>query len=170
MIYFYFLQLRQDECVAGSDCASGSASSCAVSSSSSGSKDTVGSRDDVAVGAEDAGGADSMSSAPRALASILACRRASTAAVSRRQERGDDFYLAGRSMPIWAVAISTLATALSAATFLGGPQQSFRGDLSYLVFKFSGLAAFIIVGVLFLPAIFRAGTPKSLDALKSWKK
>ncbi len=81
------------------------------------------------------------------------------ALVSRRQERGDDFYLAGRSMPIWAVAISTLATALSAATFLGGPQQSFRGDLSYLVFKFSGLAAFIIVGVLFLPAIFRAGTP-----------
>ncbi|MCH2142078.1 MAG: hypothetical protein MK077_03665 [Phycisphaerales bacterium] len=81
------------------------------------------------------------------------------ALVSRRHEQGDDFYLAGRSMPIWAVAISTLATALSAATFLGGPQQGFRGDLSYLVFKFSGLAAFIIVGVLFLPAIFRAGTP-----------
>jgi SSS family solute:Na+ symporter len=81
------------------------------------------------------------------------------AMASRRHEQGDDFFLAGRSMPVWAVAISTLATALSAATFLGGPQQGFRGDLSYLVFKFAGLAAFIVVGFVFLPAIFKAGTP-----------
>ncbi|MCH2133822.1 MAG: hypothetical protein MK116_08740 [Phycisphaerales bacterium] len=81
------------------------------------------------------------------------------AVMSRRKERGDDFFLAGRSMPVWAVAISTLATALSAATFIGGPQQAYRGDLGYLTFKFAGLAAFIIVGFLFLPAIFRAGTP-----------
>ena len=81
------------------------------------------------------------------------------AAMSRKKEAGDDFFLAGRSMPVWAVAISTLATALSAATFIGGPQQGFRGDLGYLTFKFAGLAAFIIVGFLFLPAIFKAGTP-----------
>tara|TARA_B100001059_G_scaffold13590_1_gene10942 strand:- start:258 stop:1847 length:1590 start_codon:yes stop_codon:yes gene_type:complete len=81
------------------------------------------------------------------------------AVVSRKKEAGDDFFLAGRSMPVWAVAISTLATALSAATFIGGPQAGFRGDLGYLTFKFAGLAAFIIVGFMFLPAIFRAGTP-----------
>ena len=81
------------------------------------------------------------------------------AAMSRKKEAGDDFFLAGRSMPVWAVAISTLATALSAATFIGGPQQGFRGDLGYLTFKFAGLAAFIIVGFMFLPAIFKAGTP-----------
>ncbi|MCP4758193.1 MAG: sodium:solute symporter [Planctomycetes bacterium] len=81
------------------------------------------------------------------------------AAASRRHEEGDDFFLAGRSMPVWAVAVSTLATAVSAATFIGGPQQGFRGDLSYLTFKFAGLAAFIIVGFVFLPAIFKAGTP-----------
>ena len=81
------------------------------------------------------------------------------AVVSRKKEAGDDFFLAGRSMPVWAVAISTLATALSAATFIGGPQQGFRSDLSYLTFKFAGLAAFIIVGFVFLPAIFKAGTP-----------
>ncbi len=79
--------------------------------------------------------------------------------VSRRKEQGDDFFLAGRTMPVWAVAVSTLATAVSAATFIGGPQQGYRGDLSYLTFKFAGLAAFIIVGFVFLPAIFRAGTP-----------
>ncbi|MAT81372.1 MAG: hypothetical protein CMJ29_06965 [Phycisphaerae bacterium] len=81
------------------------------------------------------------------------------ARMSRKKEQGDDFFLAGRSMPVWAVAVSTLATALSAATFIGGPQQGYRGDLSYLTFKFAGLAAFIIVGFLFLPAIFKAGTP-----------
>ncbi|MDG2424517.1 MAG: hypothetical protein P8M22_11110 [Phycisphaerales bacterium] len=81
------------------------------------------------------------------------------ARMSRRKEQGDDFFLAGRSMPVWAVAVSTLATAVSAATFIGGPQQGYRDDLGYLTFKFAGLAAFIIVGFLFLPAIFRAGTP-----------
>ncbi|MBT4768568.1 MAG: sodium:solute symporter, partial [Phycisphaerae bacterium] len=70
----------------------------------------------------------------------------------RRKEHGDDFFLAGRSMPSWAVAVSVLATALSAATFVGGPQQSYQGDLTYLASNIGGLIAVFIVGFLFLPA------------------
>lgn len=77
----------------------------------------------------------------------------------KRKEHGDDFFLAGRSMPSWAVAISVLATALSAATFIGGPQQSYRGDLTYLASNIGGLIAVLIVGFVFLPAFYAAGTP-----------
>jgi SSS family solute:Na+ symporter len=77
----------------------------------------------------------------------------------RRKEDGDDFFLAGRSMPSWAVAVSVLATALSAATFIGGPQQSYRGDLTYLASNAGGLIAVLIVGFIFLPAFYAAGTP-----------
>lgn len=77
----------------------------------------------------------------------------------RRKEHGDDFFLAGRSMPSWAVAVSVLATALSAATFVGGPQQSYQGDLTYLASNIGGLIAVFIVGFLFLPAFYAAGTP-----------
>ena len=39
----------------------------------------------------------------------------------RRAARRLEFFLAARSMPVWAVAISVLATSQSAATFIGGP-------------------------------------------------
>ena len=55
-----------------------------------------------------------------------------------------DYFLAKNSMPMWMVAISTLATTQSAATFLGGPDLGYRGDLTYL---FTNLGALIAAGV-----------------------
>ncbi|MGI9013711.1 MAG: sodium:solute symporter [Phycisphaerales bacterium] len=79
--------------------------------------------------------------------------------VSRRGRGAgsDEMILAGRSMPMWAVAISVLATSQSAATFIGGPQQAYRGNLTYLLANLGGLLAVIIVAILFLPAYYRAG-------------
>ena len=51
--------------------------------------------------------------------------------LGRKHRGADEFFLAGRSMPMWAVAISVLATSQSAATFVGGPQQAFAGNLTY---------------------------------------
>ena len=79
------------------------------------------------------------------------------AIVSRRKEQGTDFFLAGRSMPTWAVAISVLATALSAATFIGGPQLGYLGSFGYLLASIGGLLAVLIVGLWFVPAFYRAG-------------
>ena len=50
----------------------------------------------------------------------------------RRAARRREFFLAARSMPTWAVAISILATSLSAATFVGVPELAYTGDLTYL--------------------------------------
>ena len=51
---------------------------------------------------------------------------------NRRSANSQDYFRGGNTMPVWAVAISVLATSQSAATFLGGPDQGYRGDLSYL--------------------------------------
>ncbi len=74
---------------------------------------------------------------------------------ARRGDSGNSFFLAGRSIPAWAASFSVVATVLSAATFVGMPQQAFRGDLSYMVFKFAGLPALLIVGIFFLPHYYR---------------
>ena len=73
---------------------------------------------------------------------------------SRRSDQGNAFFLAGRSIPPWAASFSVVATVLSAATFVGMPQQAYRGDLTYMVFKFAGLPALIVVGIFFLPTFY----------------
>ncbi len=85
--------------------------------------------------------------------------------VARRRVSSDgDYFLAGRSMPAWAVAVSLLGTAQSAATFIGGPQFSYRGDLSYLLTFAGGLLAAVIIAGVFIPAYYRHGvwTPYEL--------
>ena len=80
----------------------------------------------------------------------------SGALLSRRATNTDDYFRAGGRIPAWAAAISLLATALSAATFIGGPQQAFKGDLSYLSANIGSLLAVIVVALFFIPAFYRA--------------
>jgi SSS family transporter len=61
-------------------------------------------------------------------------------------------------MPSWAVALSTVATALSVATFTGAPQQAFAGDLTYLTMNLGGFVAIFIVAFVFIPRFYCAGT------------
>ncbi|MEZ6242941.1 MAG: sodium:solute symporter [Phycisphaerales bacterium] len=74
----------------------------------------------------------------------------------RAQRDTDDYFLAARSMPAWAVAVSILATSLSAATFIGGPQQAYVGDLTYLSSSLGMMLAAIVIAVWFIPAFYRA--------------
>ncbi len=96
---------------------------------------------------------------------------------TKRQRSTNDYFLADRSIPMFAAAISFLATSLSAATFVGGPQQSYAGDLTYLSSNIGSILAIIIVAVFFLPALYkqkvatvygllenRYGKPSSLSA------
>ena len=73
-----------------------------------------------------------------------------------KRSDADEQFLAGRSMPVWAVAISLLATSQSAATFVGGPQQAYAGNLTYLAANIGALLAAVVVAVLFIPAFYRA--------------
>ncbi len=75
--------------------------------------------------------------------------------LSRRQSGTEDYFLARRSMPAWAVSISVLATSLSAATFLGAPQDAYDGNLAYLSAAIGTIIAAFVVARFFIPAFYR---------------
>ena len=76
----------------------------------------------------------------------------------KRSAADDDYFLAGRSMPAWTVTLSLLATSLSAATFIGAPDQAFHGDLTFLILYLGNVAGVLLVAWLFVPKLYAAGT------------
>ena len=59
----------------------------------------------------------------------------------RRTASAHDYFLAGGSVPAWLAALSVLSATQSAATFLGGPDYGYHGDLTYLGGNIAGLIA-----------------------------
>ena len=94
----------------------------------------------------------------------------------RRMDNTEEYFLGGHRIPVWAAAVSLMATSLSAATFIGGPQQAYTGDLTYLSSNLGNLIAALIVGFFFIPAFYRqrVGTVYQLlgrrygDSAKLW--
>lgn len=90
---------------------------------------------------------------------------------NRRGKRAGDstagYFLAGRHMPVWAIAISMLATAQSAATFVGVPQDAFDGSLTYLSASIGSVLAGFILAAVFIPAYYRLGVSTPYQLLES---
>ena len=85
---------------------------------------------------------------------------------SRREPSGaQEYFLAGRQMPMWAVAISVLATATSAATFIGAPQEAYEGNLTYASTNIGMFIAVAVVAVFFIPAFYRHNATTIYDLL-----
>ncbi len=78
---------------------------------------------------------------------------------ARKRGKGDDdYFLAGRSMPGFAVTLSLLATSLSAATFVGAPNDAYAGNLTFLILYVGNFLAVLIVAFIFVPRLYAAGT------------
>jgi SSS family transporter len=77
---------------------------------------------------------------------------------ARRHQGTREYFLGDRSLPSWALAISIVATTLSAATFVGGPELSYGGNLTYLFLPFTSLLSVLIVAIWFVPKLYKAGT------------
>src|SRR5688572_8022080 len=92
------------------------------------------------------------------LALMLAIGLAAAWRESRHKSGTEEFFLGGRSMPTWALAISIVGSSLSAATFIGAPDFSYGGNLSYLILNVGGLIAVFVVGFVFVPRLYNAGT------------
>ncbi len=75
--------------------------------------------------------------------------------VRSRATDANAYFVGERNMPAWAVSLSVLATAFSAASFIGGPAQSFAGDLTYVSANLGALLAVVVVAVYFIPAFYR---------------
>lgn len=93
-----------------------------------------------------------------ALAGFLATRR--------RIQTADDYFLASHQAPTWLVAVSVLSTTQSAATFLGVPDNSFRGNYTYLAGVIGAMLAALIVSRVLIPRFYAIGASTVYELLE----
>jgi SSS family solute:Na+ symporter len=73
-----------------------------------------------------------------------------------RQERNtEDFFLAGRRMTWLPVAVSSIATSLSALTFIGVPGAAYGGNWGYLQLVVGNVIGAYILARLFFPRFYQ---------------
>ena len=70
---------------------------------------------------------------------------------SRRQTSTENYFVAKRSVPFWAMGMSMLATMISSVTFVAYPGSSYAKDWSLLVPGFLLLAVLPFVGKVIIP-------------------
>ena len=66
-----------------------------------------------------------------------------------------DYFLGGKTVPWWAIALSIVSAETSTLTIISTPALSFAGNYGFLQVVFGYLAARIVISSLFLPAYFR---------------
>jgi solute:Na+ symporter, SSS family len=88
------------------------------------------------------------------------------AATRRGIRTADDYFLASHSAPTWLVAVSVLSTVQSAATFLGVPDNSFRGNYTYLASALGALLAAWIVSRVLIPRFYAIGATTVYELLE----
>lgn len=76
--------------------------------------------------------------------------------VGRNNRKIDDFFLAGREMPWWAVGLSVMATQISAITFVSTTAQAYQDGMRFLVVYFALPFAMVILCVTLVPFFYRA--------------
>lgn len=81
--------------------------------------------------------------------------------VSRKkkgEERGaEDYFLAGKSLPWWAIGASLIAANISAEQIIGMSGSGFAGGLAIATYEWMAAATLIIVGKYFLPVFINKG-------------
>lgn len=90
------------------------------------------------------------------IAVYLGCTLGLAGWLSRRQATPADYYVGGRQLPWWALAISILATQSSANSFIGIPAYVALvpgGGLNWLQYELSLPLAMIIVMVVLVPVL-----------------
>ncbi len=85
----------------------------------------------------------------------------------RAKKTTSDYFLGGHHMPVWAVAFSVLATAQSAATFVGVPEGAYNGDLTYLSTNIGGVVAAVVLAWVFIPRYYRLGVATPYQLLET---
>ncbi|HLY98328.1 MAG TPA: sodium:solute symporter [Candidatus Angelobacter sp.] len=66
-----------------------------------------------------------------------------------------DYFLADRTIPWWAIALSIVAAETSTLTIIGTPAIAYAGDFGFLQLVFGYLLGRVIVSLILLPQYFR---------------
>lgn len=70
---------------------------------------------------------------------------------ARRQTTTDNYFLANRSIPGWAMGLSLLATIITSVTFIAYPGSAYAGDWSLLIPGFMFVVVLMIAGAVIIP-------------------
>jgi SSS family solute:Na+ symporter len=66
-----------------------------------------------------------------------------------------DYFLGGRTIPWWAIALSIVSAETSILTIIGTPGLAYAGNLGFLQVVFGYLLARVVIAVVLLPHYFR---------------
>ncbi len=84
----------------------------------------------------------------------------------RKSRHSEEFMVAGRSLPGWAVGLSIFGTYVSSISFLANPGKSYGGNWNPFVFGLSLPVAAWIAARWFVPFYRKAGTISAYDHLE----
>ena len=100
------------------------------------------------------------------VAGYLLCMVAVGRYFARRQRDSEDFFLGGRRMPAWAVAISVFASLASTVGYLGDPGEIIRHGIGMFV-RFGALPFYLAVTLwVIVPFFRRAGVTTVFEILE----
>ena len=77
---------------------------------------------------------------------------------SHKNKNIEDYFVAGRSMPGWIVAIAAAGTTISAGTFVGSPELGFNTNLTYVINLLGSILGGTLVAALIMPKLYNAKT------------
>ena len=77
---------------------------------------------------------------------------------SKKNRNIEDYFVAGRSMPGWLVAIAATGTSISAGTFVGSPELGFNTNLTYIMNLVGAICGGLLVAAFILPRLYNART------------
>jgi SSS family solute:Na+ symporter len=88
------------------------------------------------------------------------------AVASRRQSGTEEYFRGSRRLPWWAIGISIIATAFSAASLLGGPGEGYGHGFLWLQLQLGDLLGYALVCVLFIPLFVRLDVTTAYEYLE----
>lgn len=77
---------------------------------------------------------------------------------SRKNKDIEDYFVAGRSMPTWLVALAATGTSISAGTFVGSPELGFNTNLTFIMSCVGAVIGGLLVALIVLPRLYNAKT------------
>ena len=85
--------------------------------------------------------------------------------VGRGSRSLNDYFLAGKQMPWWAISFSIVATETSTLTFIGAPAISYSGNLTFLQVIVGYFLGRLLVSFILIPAYFQGSLHTAYELL-----
>src|SRR5262249_46837551 len=85
---------------------------------------------------------------------------------ARFQRTRRDYFLAGRSVPWWAICFTIVRTETSTLTFISVPATAYSSDMTFLQLVVGYVIGRLLISAIFIPAYFRGDLMTSYELLQ----